>query len=96
MQEDKRAYEGDKMTSVTEQELFFEQEAEAMQDSMVDKKEKIAFFKSINFQNVLKARRLLNKLKEESVQLEDLILELQERIQLYEDITEEDTRMAME
>ena len=96
MQEDKRAYEGDKMTSVTEQELFFEQEAEAMQDSMADKKEKIAFFKSINFQNVLKARRLLNKLKEEYVQLEDLIFELQERIQLYEDITEEDTRMAME
>ena len=96
MQENKRAYEGDKMTDITESQKYFEQEAEAMQDSMADKKEKIAFFKSINFQNVLKARRLLNKLKEEYVQLEDLIFELQERIQVYEDITEEDTRLAME
>ena len=96
MQEDKRAYEGDKMTSVTEQELFFEQEAEAMQDSMADKKEKIAFFKSIDFQNVGRARKLLAKLKEDIMQYEELVGELQERIQVYEDITEEDTRMAME
>ena len=84
------------MTSVAEQELFFEQEAEAMQDSIADKKEKITFFKDINFQNVLKARRLLAKLKEDIMQYEELAGELQERIQVYEDITEEDTRMAME
>ena len=95
MQEDKAVDEGGKMMR-SEQEKYFEQEAETMQDSLADKKEKLAFFKSISFQNVDKARRLLAKLKEDLMNYEELVGELQERIQVYEDITEEDTRLAME
>jgi len=84
------------MASRTMQEGYFEQEAETLQDSMADKKDKIVFFKKVNFQNVDKARKLLTKLKEDLMQYEELVGELQESIQVYEDVTEEDTRMAME
>jgi len=80
------------MTVRTEQEKYFEEEAESLQDST----ERRTYFKNITFENVGRARRLLKKLRGEMNLMDALILELEEKIQDYEDWVDIDNLMAME
>jgi len=84
------------MVCRTEQEKYFEGEAETLQDSLADKSSAVRFFKDINFENVGRARRLLVKLKQEMSLMEGLTKELEKRITDYEDWVMVDTYLAME
>ena len=63
---------------------------------LADTIEKPVFFKEITFETIGKARRLLKEIEKDTELAIQVLIELKEKIETYEDITEEDTRQAME
>lgn len=84
------------MASVSESELYSEQEAESMQDHIKRNLEHIVFFKTITFDNVDKARKMLKAFKEDKEFTERMIKELEQKIKEYSEFVENDIEGAME
>ena len=80
----------------TEQERVLEEEADILHEVLADTTEKPVFFKEITFETIGTARKLLKEIKKDTELAKQVLKELKEKIESYEEYVEEDTRMAME
>lgn len=84
------------MACRTEREGYLEAESETLQDIIADNHMPSAFFKTVTFENVGTARKLLKKLEKKKGFYGILIKELKEKIDEYETWIELDNLLDME